>query len=70
MGSSSNHTIGRSIFYPQTNGILNHYNYIISNNSYILIGLILVHDLTNKKSYNNLKTWLSEFYDGIIIVCF
>jgi hypothetical protein len=27
---------------------------------YVLIGLILVHDLTNRKSYLNLRKWLAE----------
>lgn len=28
-------------------------------------GLILVHDLTNRKSHTNLFRWLSEFYSGV-----
>lgn len=29
-------------------------------NSTIVLGIILTHDLTNRKSQENLKTWLSE----------
>ena len=30
----------------------------------ITAGIILVHDLTNRKSHNNLSTWLTEFYQS------
>lgn len=30
--------------------------------SCVCVGIVLVHDLTNRKSHSNLSLWLSEFY--------
>lgn len=31
---------------------------------FLLVGIILVHDLTNRKSQENLQKWLSEILNG------
>ncbi|KAG8223848.1 hypothetical protein J437_LFUL007869 [Ladona fulva] len=61
IGGSSSHRNTRSVFYQPTHGLcailwdfipLKFYDYTV--------GIILVHDLTNRKSQQNLTKWLAE----------
>ena len=60
VGGTFGHEKGRSIFYNSVNGI---FVCVVCCRIIIiimLIGIIAVHDLTNRKSHTNLRKWLSE----------
>ncbi|TGZ55727.1 Rab-like protein 3 [Temnothorax longispinosus] len=52
VGGSQSHKNTRSVFYNPTN--------VIANVCHSQLGIILVHDLTNRKSQQNLQKWLEE----------
>lgn len=70
VGGSNNHRNTRNVFYQPTHGrqcLISFWkvikcNLIIAEFNYVLIisGIVLVHDLTNRKSQINLQKWLSE----------
>ena len=59
MGGAMSYAKGRGIFYQQANGkdkLLNILRFFL--------GIILVHDVTNRKSHGNLSKWLSEYHQS------
>ncbi|XP_077473277.1 rab-like protein 3 isoform X1 [Stigmatopora argus] len=65
VGSASSIKSTRAVFYNSVNGSipsmrLQYFSIIVILNSLIISGIILVHDLTNKKSSQNLYRWSLE----------
>ena len=60
MGGAMSYAKGRGIFYQQANGK----NKIIKYFKIFCLGIILVHDVTNRKSHGNLSKWLSEYHQS------
>lgn len=60
VGGKQKHENSRNVFYTHVNGCPL-YLYNLLN----VAGLILVHDLSNKNSYNKLKFWIAEVLEKI-----
>lgn len=67
IGGSSNHANTRHVFYLGVHGTNSDFHTLLCNYFVIIIsvilGIILVHDLTNRKSQENLQKWLAEVYN-------
>ena len=65
MGGAPYHKKGRPVFFQNVNGELCMSSvFPLTLVVCDMTGLILVHDLTNRKTHSHLTKWLSEFHNG------